>query len=565
MKKLLITLLLALSFVLVFAVSVSAESLSNFINVDVTLTDGTQTVAYLKKGSVWDGYQGYDRVTLYADYTDTSKTISWENVKVFDGRNSEICTYDGETLTKTGAYPQTLLGHVSQSVANLEQVYYPQGALCIADSSYRSNRGYTALEYVWIPKTVEVISENSFYGVSTLKTFDIEEGSQLKEIEREAFRECSSLTDFEFPETFETVGWAAFYLSSLSGTVNLPNSVIKLDDGAFRGTKIEVFNIGDGPVELGYNIVGNDNDKYLTTVYIPIEAEFVNQSNEAWFASTLGPITFYVIAKEGEDASTFVDTLKSTGRVKFATQDEIDAGTAPTGYNAIIVEGYNKCDAFYNGNHNENDDNDCSTANRCSQCAKVMTEAISHSVDTKIEYLLGFDKNGTKTVGCKNDGCTALDGEAQTVLPIFTTKGYSTNSDKNAINGGYSVNSEALEAYEAVNGKITYGIVIANVDSFGGKTLFNEDKMVNSNKALQVEIDGEYVNFDCSIHFVSESSYGLKLLICAYVIDGDNISIVQYEAGSAVENTQISGGSYKSVTLATVVASLPANAWNEDN
>lgn len=194
-----------------------------------------------------------------------------------------------------------------------------------------------------------------------------------------------------------------------------------------------------------------------------------------------------------------------------------------------------------------------------------MTKAIPHVINTETTYPKGFDKLGSNVEGCTNELCTAVDKMAVEVELILVANGYSTSADKTAINCGYSVNPKALEVYEAVNSKITYGIVIANVDSFDGKTLFDENKMVNSNKALQVEIDGEYVNFDCSIHFVSEASYGLKLLICAYVIDGDNISIVQYEAGAAVENTQISGGSYKSVTLATVVASLPANAWNEDN
>ena len=106
-KKILLVALMVALFICVFAITVSAQSLSNFINVELTLNDGSEVEAYLTKGSTWSGYQGYSRVTIYADYTDTSKTISWSNVKVFDGRNSTIHTYDGTTLTDTGAYAQT--------------------------------------------------------------------------------------------------------------------------------------------------------------------------------------------------------------------------------------------------------------------------------------------------------------------------------------------------------------------------------------------------------------------------------------------------------------------------
>ncbi len=606
MKKVLITLLLALSFVLIFALSISAESLSNFVNVDLTLTDGTQAVGYLKKGAVWTAggiaYQGYDRVTIYADYTDTSKTISWAEVEIFDGRNSEICTYDGTTLTKTGTYPQTLLGHVAQDVSNLKKVYYTNGSIFIAESSYQGARGYSSLEYVWIPNTVEIIANGAFSFAKALTTVEFEKGSQLKEILGEAFngctslssinladttvkmigndsgtdtnknvfKDCTSLTTIEFPETLEIIGYNAFWGAGLSGTIRVPNSLTILSPGAFLTTKIETLILGAGTIKIGNNVLGTyESDKnaslknaYLKNVYIPIEATFTKAS-ETWYACA-NTVNFYVIASEGEDTSAFLSTLKSTGRFTFATQAEIDVGTAPSGYNAVIIEGYNKCTAFYNNIHNESVDNDCTTANYCSQCNKMMTEAISHAISTEITYPNGFDKSGSKVEECTNESCTAVDGEPTVLAPIFVANGYSTNADKTAINGGYSVNPISLEAYETVNGKITYGILIANAESFGGKTLFDENKIVNSNKALQVEIGGEYVNFDCSIHFVSESSYGLKLIICAYVIDGDNISVIQYETGTAVENAQISGGSYKSVTLSMVIANLPASSWNEE-
>jgi hypothetical protein len=283
--------------------------------------------------------------------------------------------------------------------------------------------------------------------------------------------------------------------------------------------------------------------------------------SQIWFAST-EPINFYVIAKEGEDTSAFIASLKGTGRVKFATQSEVNTGTAPSGYNAVIIEGYNKCTAFYENTHNENDDNNCETVNRCSQCAKVMTEAISHSVDTKIEYLLGFDKNGTKTVGCKNDGCTALDGEAQTVLPIFTAKGYSTNPDKDALCGGFSI---AKTLYDAYGVDLKFGMIIANAGAFGNSAeMLDKNGKLTTTKGLQIEIDTEYANIDCSIYnFTPETAQKLNLIITMYVITPDGeISYIQADV-DYTSTAKVGTKTFDSVTLDVVikntVALLPSN------
>ena len=556
-------LLLALFITLIsciFAITISADSLSDFINIDLTLTDGTQTVGYLKKGGSWDGYQGYDRVTLYADYTDTSKTIAWSNVKIFDGRRTEICTYDAKTgiFTKTGTYPQTLLAY-SDDVSNMEKVYYPQGALYIADNSFASGKGYSSLEYVWIPNTVQIISYTAFYGLDTLTTVELEENSQLKEIRREAFRACSALTSFDFPEGFETVGWAAFYLSGLSGTVALPNSVIKLDDGAFRGTKIEVFKIGDGPVDLGYNIVGNDGDQYLREIYIPIEATFVNEPNNAWFKSSAGPISFYVIAKEGEDTSAFVSTLKSTGRVKFATQEEVNAGTAPSDYSAVIITGYNKCKAFYNDVHKENEDFICITNNLCLTCNKILTEGLAnHQLLNTIKYPNGFGKDGICGSLCTNNTCTYVDGEETVAKAIFGASGYSIALSGAGLNGGFTFDLDAYTNYlNATQNALRFGIIAVNANSFEqGSALLNSEGKLNSNLGLQVEMTTtEYSKFSYSIDNFSENAKEkLELIFVLYIIDSDgNVSYVQSESDYA-NKTKVGGVIFDSVNLNLVAA-----------
>ncbi|MBQ3041363.1 MAG: hypothetical protein IJD42_07190, partial [Clostridia bacterium] len=89
---------------------------------------------------------------------------------------------------------------------------------------------------------------------------------------------------------------------------------------------------------------------------------------------------------------------------------------------------------------------------------------------------------------------------------------------------------------------------------------FDESNKVNTTKALQVEIDDEYSNFDCSINFGSTANSDLKLIICAYVIEGDNVTFIQADSGEAVDSSLVTGGSFKSVTLPYVVALVPAES-----
>ena len=94
--------------------------------------------------------------------------------------------------------------------------------------------------------------------------------------------------------------------------------------------------------------------------------------------------------------------------------------------------------------------------------------------------------------------------------------------------------------------------------------MFDEYNEVNSSKALRVEIEGDYANFDCSIMFGANAGADLTLVICAYVIDANGVHTVQHATGTEIENKYISGGSYKGVTLAMVIANLPSGVWNDE-
>ena len=174
---------------------------------------------------------------------------------------------------------------------------------------------------------------------------------------------------------------------------------------------------------------------------------------------------------------------------------------------------------------------------------------------TAIAYENGFGKSGKITYSCASCSFETV----EECLPLISAKGYSLNSERTAINGGYLVNLELLSLYKSLNGAVKYGIVIASADAFGGKSFFNESNMVNTDKAIQVEMDAEYQNFNCSVEFGTTQNGTLNLVICAYVIDANGASFVQADsaASSAVDSGKIAGGAFSSVTLNSVSAIHP--------
>ena|GEM_PF-2025086 len=200
----------------------------------------------------------------------------------------------------------------------------------------------------------------------------------------------------------------------------------------------------------------------------------------------------------------------------------------------------------------------------CTACdaliATEIVEKLGHEFDVSdgavlfgMEYPNGFDKAGAILTKCARCAITSN----TEVAPIFAAKGYSTNSAKTSLDGGYVVDTELLALYESYNGAITYGVVIANANLFNGNSFFNGENKVSITQAMQVQIkDKSYTNFSCSITNFGTHSSTLELVICAYVIDENgNVSFIQAENDYAIATT-IGGQSFTKVTLDLVVANV---------
>lgn len=490
MKKFILITLLATMFICVFAFNTSAAELTKYCDVKLTLTTDETVTAYFKIAE-WGGKPSISRDTIYKTLNTDDGTYDWADVKVLDFRDFHYTE---------GYAPMYMNGTAcNEKATNVTTIYFPSTLYSILNTSFTSS--WKSLNTVYIPKSLEIIDYNAFTS-SAIENLVIEEDSNLKSIGRDAFRNCKNLTSFDFEKTqkLETIGYCAFYTSNLSGKVVIPNSVTYIDDGAFRSTLVETFVLGDGETYLGYNLVGNDGGTSKTAlkeVYISAKSTF-NQGklSEIWFNNG-STINFYVIGTN-EEVAQFIPKLKNTGRVKFATEDEIQNGTAVSGYNAIIITDYNICDAFYNSNHTLREN-----------CDFIYENPITE-----------FYEETSCTV------CNMRQRVGETYQPVLKFLGYSVKNDGSALCVGYDVNQDSYAVLTEKFGKtLNYGILVAlgteNNDSLeikGGEVSIKDGFNVTA-----ISIGTEYSSFELKLTGFSEATLNKEIVMCAYAYDGDSI------------------------------------------
>ena len=426
--------------------------------------------------------------------------------------------------------------------------------------------GAKNLKTILIPNDIETFvsldGQGMFSSCSSLESVIFEENSILRDLGHATFRNCSSLKELYLPNSVITVG-AEFARESGLQVISFGASFSYF---TARGN-------GDPDANGQHKWVfyaTNLKKVYMPVTYLIFSDTYARAEGESDYDyserldqfdkvfSNSGNSTTFFITGTKEQVEALKTRIASTNdNEKLANSlnniisyEEYIASGSPEG--AMAVYGCNVCDTFYNGEHEF--DKDCTTADACShKCGLINTKNESHNDKETLTFANGLTADGVHSVACQNDGCTVKTEE--TVKPVFTAKGYSTNAYKNAINGGYEVNLTSLALYERLIGTLEYGIVIANASSFGEKTFLDENNKVNSDKALQVEMDKQYSSFDCSINFGTNTGIDLDLVITAYVIEGDTVTYIQSSTGNDVK---IGDTTFKSVTLAQVIALVPA-------
>ena len=487
-RKLLLITVIAMMLICVFAISVGASELERYCDVKLTFTDNTTVTAYCEIYT-WNNMWVAGRDNLYKTLNTEDGTYSWKDVKVVDFRDFNYTE---------GYAPKALQGlNCNGDAINVTTVYLPSTTTIILNTSFTSS--WKSLETVYIPAAVEEFQYNAFSN-SPVSNLILENNSQLKSIGRDALRGCK-FTSFDFSKTqmLEAIGYCAFYTTPLAGNIVLPNSVTKVEDGAFRATKVESISFGDGPISLGYNIVGDESGTSkanLQSIYLSAETTFYTSSlSSVWFGNS-SILNFYVVGNNDNEIDAFINTLKTTGRVKFATEDEVANGA--TGYNAVIYKCYNRCEIFYDNKHQAKDNG-----------TLKYTDAVSE-----------FYKS-TECAVCGTEIKTS-----QVYEPIITLCGYSIKDDGTALCVGYSVNKNSYKVYtEEFGGTLKYGVIVAASDEANSfiEAKNGEVSVIEGKKAILAEIGTEYSSFELKMTGFTEATFNTALVMCAYGFDGESI------------------------------------------
>ena len=131
---------------------------------------------------------------------------------------------EGSNLTSIGV--NAFAGTTSMSTISL-----PSSLTVIGPRAFYSS-GIVSIE---IPKNITKICEYAFADEwnGALTTITFEYGSKLREIERDAFSYCKSLTSIIFPSNLEIIGSGAFSFCTSLSQIGIPVSVKYIGSGCF--------------------------------------------------------------------------------------------------------------------------------------------------------------------------------------------------------------------------------------------------------------------------------------------------------------------------------------------
>ena len=249
---------------------------------------------------------------------------------------------------------------------------------------------------------------------------------------------------------------------------------------------------------------------------------------EEAFRGTQNKYITFITGTE-EDATNMRDNTQSAHNSGFKASiiisyDEYlkDQATYDNATNqAYIVYGYNYCDAFYKGTHQE-DNNPCMV--NCERCNTygVAEKNPIHTLTATITYT-SYDKAGEKKVHCTNDGCQYSDTEEASAL--FVSLGYSKPVNGNgSFTVGYQINSKAMNEYSTLTGKtFKYGLFVASQSKLGNNEAIDENGTAAQGVISADMTKIQHTVFELKIRgFVTDEQKAVKLALGAYVIETDS-------------------------------------------
>ena len=285
----------------------------------------------------------------------------------FSAEQVKICPYAFRNCTSLNSVyaPYSIRG-VSQNYwggySTSTNCVFPDSPLYTAGPAQDFDGGYN-ITFEWQEK----VPDYYFCVFGTIKDVTLPEG--VKEIGSYAFYRCSSLEEFELPETLTSIETDAFSYSGLS-SVRVPDSVQYLGPRVFDGSKVSsvilparlnVINGGlfaDCPnlksivIPDTVTIIGNAAfyDSGLEEVNLPAGLQKIDNYafegapiSEIVFPEGLQEIGTYAFSETGLQEVKIPDSVEKIGNYAFA-QSLVSSTTWPSGVTTISPGAFQDCE-----------------------------------------------------------------------------------------------------------------------------------------------------------------------------------------------------------------------------
>ena len=262
MKKIILALSIAVLFVCIFAISVSAAP-QNYQSYEVELVSGEKITAY--QACPWDQWQGRIWVTdtMYSeapvDSDGTYATIDWAQIKVLDFTNAWGHVYNestGEHELKRGTNGSMHVCKTNFNAANAVNVekIISGAAKIIIGATFSS---MPALKELVVDSTLIEIGYNGFEKCTKFTTVTFSGENNLKTIGQQTFLGCTALEKVDFLSSVTSMGTYIFGNCSSLKTIEWPSGMTTIPNNTFDGCTVLEFEIPSYITSIGSSAFKN--------------------------------------------------------------------------------------------------------------------------------------------------------------------------------------------------------------------------------------------------------------------------------------------------------------------
>ena len=471
--------------------------------------------------SASDYIPNFGEVTTFSEIAQPSILDTTSRVLMSDGKTYPAYYMLNYSTSFSPNYSKinNVVGSGTYGNATVVALEIPEGITtipsCWSAAGLLQGDKYTeAIEYLKFPSTLTTMGEAAVFSVTTLKVIDNFENTKVEEIPSRGFH---NLTSLEF--------------------IHLPNTVKTIPDRAFFSCQsVEYIILGANIEYIGtqaFYQAGMNSGKECVKIYISDTISTIyNAYGSGPLQSANSVVVLYYTGTLEDDGMQQIIASPGilSGASSWATVDASDEGfDSNAAYEkSTIIYNYNKCEAFYDGNHSFKDANKCQDI--CDNC-KITEEKENPQHENAVTVQKtekGYFDAISVVNACVNCGSVE---KTENISALFDCLGYSacTFNDNNSVVQGFCVNKTAIEAYRAYVPSFEFGVIAtANVVEEGA-TASSISPSLNGENVISASLNNlKHDYFEIKVIGIKEEKKDLLIVFCAYVTEGDSIYYLDY-------------------------------------